>query len=67
MDQGETGLGCELLAQQIHQTGVDLDGYDAARPGYQALGERALAGADFDDQRFTLGTRGARDAFEDGG
>jgi hypothetical protein len=52
------------LREPLRQTAIDFDGDDAIRAGQQVSGESAPAWADFDDERFALGTCGAGNAFE---
>ena len=50
----------------MDQVGIDLDGNYFFGPFEQRLGQRTLAGADFDDQGRTLGGNGRSDPRQDG-
>lgn len=56
----------KLLAKIVDQIGIDLDRDDFFGPFEQCLGQRALAGANFDDQRRSLLTSCLGDSRQDG-
>jgi hypothetical protein len=62
----EAGFAVEFPMQDLDHRGVEFDGDDAAGALQQLLGERALAGADFDDEIVTLWANRARNAIEYG-
>ena len=50
----------------MDQIGIDLDRDDFFGPFEQCLGQRAVAGANFDDQWRALDSSGRRDPCQDG-
>lgn len=64
LDDFEAGLRRKFQAKVFGELVVELDGDDAAGALEQLFGERAAAGADFDDEFGGRRTGGRGDAFE---